>query len=584
MSTFFLLMTLVCTAVINATTVKVENHPLDHVILLTASQADKIVAPMKQDSVLGQACLLTPKGTETRKGTDQDSDNGGKAVFSLNVTVEDDYTLYADVYWNGGDGNSFWVKVDNLAYEKFGNDGPEKRWIPIKGPVYHLTAGIHALTFREREWGAAVSRIMLSPLPDYVASGVAFGSSVTLGDTLGFQDNRFQTKKARLFVMPSYALTRDSIMSFKAFYADTDRNGLLASSRKEKLTVTGPDHKVLYSGFFRVSDELQLTLLQPTAGKYTLRAGNQTGEWHLLEARFDKLTDGINALKDKEPRSIEESFWLPTLELCLDNILRGYRVRHQSDICQLDLEYVLSEFARAEAIFAALKQGRSASLFKPGIMELAHFSAVDSTLCPYTLYLPKAYFSSKQKMPLLIYLHGTHGTQWEMERMADALKRPLSDLTLPMLSPFGRGNAGYVNAVEEDVLQLISLMTKRFRFDTTRILLSGFSLGGMGTLYLGSRHASTFAGLVPVAGAFPWEWRSDFPWKPSGPILPQEWKGKILLLHGLEDDAVATALMLNVQSALIKARIPYEVKTYPGGHEAPSKLIDFYNNFFLDRE
>ena len=150
MSTFFLLMTLVCTAVINATTVKVENHPLDHVILLTASQADKIVAPMKQDSVLGQACLLTPKGTETRKGTDQDSDNGGEAVFSLNVTVEDDYTLYADVYWNGGDGNSFWVKVDNLAYEKFGNDGPEKRWIPIKGPVYHLTAGIHALTFRER--------------------------------------------------------------------------------------------------------------------------------------------------------------------------------------------------------------------------------------------------------------------------------------------------------------------------------------------------------------------------------------------------------------------------------------------------
>ncbi|MFH0921957.1 MAG: hypothetical protein V1913_16535, partial [Fibrobacterota bacterium] len=485
----------------------------------------------------------------------------------------------AQVRWNGGDGNSFWVKMDTLPYEKFGNDGADTRWIPIKGPVWHLTQGRHTLVFREREWGAALGNVMLTPLPAYVSSAVAFGNAVTLIDTLGFHDSLFFTPKPRLLLQPGYSLVSDSLLSFNLFFADADKKGLLASAKKVPLSIIAPDGKVLHSGNFTASDEVTVTLAGPAQGRYVIKAGGLSREWHLLGSRLEKLTQALTTLTEKESKSEAEAFWRPTLELCRDNILRGYRVRHQSDVNLPDLAYVLAEFTRAEAILAALKSNATAGLLKPGIQELAHYSETDSMLCPYTLYLPKTWSPSAKPMPFVLYLHGTGGTQWEFERGMEANHQPIDKLAFPMLDPYGRGNANWMNEAEKDLLTLLDIAARRFHLDTANVLLTGFSMGGFGTWNVGTGHPGKFNVLAPVAGGLPWEWErvKNPSFKAPEPLLPVGWKGRVLILHASDDNTVPFASALRAAETLAATGHPFQLSVYRGGHAGPANLFEIYN-------
>src|SRR5262249_6645052 len=56
-------------------------------------------------------------------------------------------------------------------------------------------------------------------------------------------------------------------------------------------------------------------------------------------------------------------------------------------------------------------------------------------------------------------------------------------------------------ASEKDVMTVLDMIRKEFNIDERRIYLTGHSMGGAGTYYLGSKYANLWAAIAPVAPA-----------------------------------------------------------------------------------
>jgi len=71
------------------------------------------------------------------------------------------------------------------------------------------------------------------------------------------------------------------------------------------------------------------------------------------------------------------------------------------------------------------------------------------------------------------------------------------------LAPIGPGPfGGYWDVGGQEVMDVIDLVEKIYPINRKRIYLTGHSMGGGGTMFLGFNHAKHFAALAPVAGFF----------------------------------------------------------------------------------
>jgi predicted peptidase len=71
----------------------------------------------------------------------------------------------------------------------------------------------------------------------------------------------------------------------------------------------------------------------------------------------------------------------------------------------------------------------------------------------------------------------------------------------PTAAPEGPSDAQIEKWSEQDVMTVLDMMRKEFNVDPKRIYLTGHSMGGAGTLFLGSKHADLWAAIAPVAPA-----------------------------------------------------------------------------------
>ncbi len=561
--------------------VKIETHDLNHSIFIQRENLDKITQPMRLDSLANEPCFLSDKALTKSQPLPETSSVAGQVIFSFEIEKEDNYTVLAKVFWKDGGSNSFWIALDTMPYARLGNDGKEGEWIYVKGPSWKLKAGKHKLTVREREKGAAISSIILSPVPEYMSNELVFKNTVMVMDSSSFKEGRYYSQDQRLLVAPPYALYPESSgLIISLFFIDTCKEGILFSKAKLPLSIKSPTGHILYSGKIIASSEIRVNLTTPISGKYILQVANISKEWNLFDKRFTELEQLISHLKQKKNKTYDELFWLPTLSLHRENILRGYKQKRLNENYFPEQDYVLSQFLRAETIMAAIGKKKFEALIKPGVTEFAYYSSFDNTLCPFVVHLPDSYSSSK-KTPFILYLHGSNGTQWEIQRNSESSKRNIKDLKIPIVLPFGRGNSGYVGPAENDVIDLIRIVTQKFNFDSSKIVLSGFSMGGIGTWYLGCKYPSLFSVLVPIAGALPWEWNYDrYQWRPAGSMLPEDWGGKIMIMHGTNDESVKIDNALSAQTSLLKANIPFQMLISKDPHIIPITLFDLYNNIF----
>ena len=136
------------------------------------------------------------------------------------------------------------------------------------------------------------------------------------------------------------------------------------------------------------------------------------------------------------------------------------------------------------------------------VQQEKHFEAKISVTAKidYLLFLPQGYENSKQRWPLILFLHGagesgtnlakvkTHGPPKVVE------SKP--DFPFILVSPqsSGRGwNSDTLNALLDDVV-------RKYRVDTHQIYLTGLSMGGYGTWSLAAAHPERFAAIVPICG------------------------------------------------------------------------------------
>jgi pimeloyl-ACP methyl ester carboxylesterase len=192
-----------------------------------------------------------------------------------------------------------------------------------------------------------------------------------------------------------------------------------------------------------------------------------------------------------------------------------------------DWGYIREQLRLAKSYADQLAAGRDPYRTRTGAFVKAYRSEMDNTLQPYAVYVPRSY-NPARSYPLLISLHGATSThRINLRRVFGFGNRPgetdyeatrneveLPDVDFIVASPYGRGEiAGYSGIGEADVLRVMADMQKAYNVDADRVYLTGLSMGGMGTWYIGLLHPDLFAAIVPVCGVADMSRRSaSGPW------------------------------------------------------------------------
>lgn len=119
----------------------------------------------------------------------------------------------------------------------------------------------------------------------------------------------------------------------------------------------------------------------------------------------------------------------------------------------------------------------------------------------YTLFIPSP-FDEKQEKPLILGLHyGGTVTPWYGKGYLIILALPgLKELDGIILAPDCPTPNGWDNPkAESALLELVNTIKQNYNIDHKKILVTGFSLGGIGTWYMAARHPEIFSAAIPIS-------------------------------------------------------------------------------------
>jgi predicted peptidase len=183
----------------------------------------------------------------------------------------------------------------------------------------------------------------------------------------------------------------------------------------------------------------------------------------------------------------------------------------------------------------------------------------------FLLYLPEGYDSLDQTWPLLLFLHGIG----ERGDMIELVKKQGP----PKLIEYGRKFPFIVVSPQcpEDSIwsvpvldMVLTEMVQRYKVDTTRIYVTGLSMGGTGTWQLAEAYPHRFAAIVPVCA------EAD----PSKAYLIKDLP--VWVFHGAKDDIHPLSESENMVNALKALGSPVKFTIYPeAGHDS---WTDAYND------
>lgn len=207
----------------------------------------------------------------------------------------------------------------------------------------------------------------------------------------------------------------------------------------------------------------------------------------------------------------------------------------------------------------------------------------------YWVALPEGYSKEPNKAwPVIVFLHGRG--EWG-DDFSLVTKRGLAQyinegnkLGAIVIVPQSPQNQFwhplFVNAVMEDA-------AKTYRFDPTRIYLTGLSMGGMGSWNMALAYPHRFAALAPIAGSFLNDAAADSLGNDLAPaelLLPILQRIKHLptwVFHGDRDSLVPTELGQRSEALLKQAGGSTKITIYPmTDHDSWSQTYfenpDFY--------
>lgn len=172
--------------------------------------------------------------------------------------------------------------------------------------------------------------------------------------------------------------------------------------------------------------------------------------------------------------------------------------------------------ARSEAIASALAKGQDTVARATGLQNRAYRFAETGELVPYQIYVPSKW-SPDRKWPLVVALHGANLDETNMLGRADGQMQKLAeDRGFIVVAPLGyRINSIYgsqrgigeslgvkgdrVRRSEDDVIAVTDLVAAEYNADPARTYLTGNSMGGSGTWWIGAKYHDRWAAIAPAA-------------------------------------------------------------------------------------
>lgn len=136
----------------------------------------------------------------------------------------------------------------------------------------------------------------------------------------------------------------------------------------------------------------------------------------------------------------------------------------------------------------------------PGIYEQT-LKLENAKALRYTLAIPGS-FSMQKEAPLIVALHyGGNVSPWYGKGYLTILVEPaLRDLDAVIAAPDCPTKEGWDNPTAESaVLQLVNYIRQNYNIDHKKILVTGFSMGGIGTWYLAARNSKLFSAAIPIS-------------------------------------------------------------------------------------
>ena len=126
----------------------------------------------------------------------------------------------------------------------------------------------------------------------------------------------------------------------------------------------------------------------------------------------------------------------------------------------------------------------------------------DGTRVYFTLSVPESY-SPDTPTPLILALHfGGQPSLFYGGSFVNLLVKPaLKELEAIILAPTVPSGGSWTNYTSRNaVLALMDSVRAHYNIDSGRMLVTGFSLGGIGTWEFASRYSDIFCAAIPVAG------------------------------------------------------------------------------------
>ena len=137
---------------------------------------------------------------------------------------------------------------------------------------------------------------------------------------------------------------------------------------------------------------------------------------------------------------------------------------------------------------------------RPTVEHLA-FEVAGHGKMPYAVSVPAGY-DPAQPRPLILALHpggaqGSYNGSLNMRRTFEPALRGLNAVVVAPDAPTRRWTS---DVSDRAVMALLEHILATYAIDRTRILVTGFSLGGRGTWFFATRHPDFFTGAIPIAG------------------------------------------------------------------------------------
>jgi predicted peptidase len=179
----------------------------------------------------------------------------------------------------------------------------------------------------------------------------------------------------------------------------------------------------------------------------------------------------------------------------------------------------------------------------------------------YTIFVPEGY-TGKKAVPLILALHyAGHGAPYYGKYiLTDMIGPALEELGAIIVSPDCNAADWTQPESEQDILDLIEHLQEVYNIDWDRVLLTGYSMGGMGVWHLASKYPDKFTAAVVMSGT------------PPANALGIQWQVPLYIIHGRQDEVLPIGDTMTVVEELqsngldIKMRILEDTTHYNTYH------------------